>query len=184
MSTIKKLARKSFEESYLGNNKQNARRNEYGDYVLPSIQDAWSGWLAAWEDLSKDNETIQKITNGDSFKKINEKNNEFLQVMDEKLNKTPYVINVADLVNSESGKTYREENSELQHNIPIGSLVEVATGERLTVVKHTRDCDQTPLYTLGLKDNFKDYENLEEYQQCSSLYHGYSEESLKVIRYK
>lgn len=40
MSTIKELARKSFEESYLGNNKQNARRNEYGDYVLPSIQDA------------------------------------------------------------------------------------------------------------------------------------------------
>lgn len=100
-----------------------------------------------------------------------EKNNEFL--------------NVADLVNPESGKTYREENSELQHNIPIGSLVEVATGERLTVVKHTRDCDQTPLYTLGLKDQFKHYENLEEYleayQLWAPLYHGYSEESLKVI---
>ena len=113
-----------------------------------------------------------------------EKNNEFLQVMNEKLNKTPCIIDVADLVNPESGKTYREENSELQHNIPIGSLVEVATGERLTVVKHTRDCDKTPLYTLGLKNHFKDYENLEEYQQWAPLYRGYSEESLKVILQK
>ena len=184
MSTIKELARKSFEESYLGNNKQNARRNEYGDYVLPSIQDAWSGWLAAWEDLGKDNETIQKITNGDPFVKFNEKDLKFLEIINQELEKTPHVINVADLVNPESGKTYREENSELQHNIPIGSLVEVVTGERLTVVKHTRDCDQTPLYTLGLKDNFKDYENLEEYKQCSSLFYGYSEESLKVVETK
>ena len=94
------------------------------------------------------------------------------------------LINVADLVNPKTGKTWRQENSELQHNIPIGSLVEVVTGERLTVVKHTRDCDQTPLYTLGLKDNFKDYENLEEYKQCSSLFYGYSEESLKVVETK
>ena len=41
--------RKAFEDNYLGGNKQTARRNEYGDYVLPSIQDAWAGWRAAHE---------------------------------------------------------------------------------------------------------------------------------------
>ncbi len=93
-------------------------------------------------------------------------------------------INVADLINPKTGKTWRQENSELQHNIPIGTLVEIETGERLTVVKHTRDCDQTPLYTLGIKDDFKDYENLEEYQKYSSLFPGYAEESLKVVETK
>jgi hypothetical protein len=31
-------------------------------------------------------------------------------------------INVADIVNPESGKTYRQENNEKQHNIPLGTL--------------------------------------------------------------
>lgn len=41
--------REDFEKSYLGGNKHMGRRNEHGDYVLPSIQDAWGGWRAAYE---------------------------------------------------------------------------------------------------------------------------------------
>lgn len=41
--------REDFEKSYLGGNKHTGRRNEHGDYVLPSIQDAWGGWRAAYE---------------------------------------------------------------------------------------------------------------------------------------
>lgn len=41
--------RDDFELLYLGGNKHTARRNEHGDYVLPSIQDAWCGWKSAYE---------------------------------------------------------------------------------------------------------------------------------------
>lgn len=37
-------ARELFEKQYLGGNKVNARRNEVGDYVVPSINDAWCGF--------------------------------------------------------------------------------------------------------------------------------------------
>ncbi len=40
--------RELFETQYVIN-KQTYRRNEHGDYVLPSIQDAWAGWKAAFE---------------------------------------------------------------------------------------------------------------------------------------
>jgi hypothetical protein len=33
-----------FEMTHCGGNKQATRRNEHGDYVLPSVQDAWSGF--------------------------------------------------------------------------------------------------------------------------------------------
>jgi len=35
------------------------------------------------------------------------------------------LINIADMINPETGKTYREENNEKGHNIPLGTLVEV-----------------------------------------------------------
>ena len=56
-------------------------------------------------------------------------------------------VNVADLVLS-SRKTWREENLEKPHNIPIGALVELQSGIRLFVGSHARDCDGTPLYWL------------------------------------
>jgi len=70
------------------------------------------------------------------------------------------VTMVSDLV-MPSGKTWREENLELIHNIPLGTLVEVKYNEwfgdgacekvhaRLYVTKHTRDCDGEPLYVLS-----------------------------------
>ncbi len=75
---------------------------------------------------------------------------------------TQYFVNVADLTNPETGKTYRQENSEKTHNIPLGALVEKLKyndktrqyeddphGLRLYVVQQVRDCDQTPLYCLS-----------------------------------
>lgn len=72
------------------------------------------------------------------------------------------IINVADLVNPETGITYRQENAAKQHAYPIGSIVECLpygdtpeedynehTGLRLFVVGQGRDCDQTPLYILS-----------------------------------
>lgn len=60
------------------------------------------------------------------------------------------VINIADLVNPDTGKTYREENNARTHSFPLGSLVEVKDeGTRLFVVLHNRDCDGTPLYCLS-----------------------------------
>lgn len=59
-------------------------------------------------------------------------------------------IHISDLVNPETDKTYREENAELVHTIPIGMLVEIKhSGVRLFVVYHGRDCDMTPLYSLA-----------------------------------
>jgi hypothetical protein len=59
------------------------------------------------------------------------------------------IINTSDLVNPESGRTYREENLEKGHSIPLGALVELDDGVRLFVVMHGRDCDGTPLYWLA-----------------------------------
>lgn len=65
-------------------------------------------------------------------------------------------------IKEKNGKTIRENNLEKLHNIPIGSLVEIKYHKwgkdgscqkveaRLWVVKHTRDCDGTPLYCLCL----------------------------------
>ena len=58
-------------------------------------------------------------------------------------------IHIADLVNQGTGKTFREENAEKQHAIPVGALVELDNGVRLFVVHHGRDCDQAPLYYLS-----------------------------------
>ena len=88
-------------------------------------------------------------------------------------------INIADLVNPHTGKTYREENAELKHKIPIGSLVELDTGVRLFVVHHSRDCDMTPLYSLCAEIE-SDYED--EFYAKMKWHNGYSEENLRTIR--
>lgn len=52
----------------------------------------------------------------------------------------------------EDGTTRKERNMELQHEIPLLSVVEVKSGSmaglRLFVQNYTRDCDGTPLYNL------------------------------------
>ena len=116
--------------------------------------------------------------------------------------------NIADLVNPETGNTYRQDNSARSHKIPLGSLVEIVSasnecdiGLRLFVVDYGRDCDQTPLYTLSassLEDYRKAVVAVEKARQDRDpqynlvpLYkgielgmtrNGWSEEGLKVIR--
>lgn len=85
----------------------------------------------------------------------------------------PQFINVADLKDPDDpqGMSYREINAEIIHNIPLGALVEIDNGARAFVVKHTRDCDRTPLYSLAIDP-----------EDCQfSMDHGYDEKSLKQI---
>lgn len=68
---------------------------------------------------------------------------------------------IHDIV-EENGRTVRENNLDREHAIPLGTLVEIVPeddewaeeeydGVRLYVVKHTRDCDGSPLYSLAPK---------------------------------
>jgi hypothetical protein len=89
-------------------------------------------------------------------------------------------VHIADLVNPDTNKTYREENAELAHNIPMGALVEHKdTGVRLFVVKHSRDCDMTPLYCLAVDkdDTIQERPNFHNHK----WHGGYTEESLEII---
>jgi len=115
---------------------------------------------------------------------------------------------VGDIID-DNGKTIRENNLSIKHDIPIGSLVEV-TGEtwygegaceifkaRLWVVSHDRDCDGTPLYTLSphhpdhlMKGTvLMDFDDLgnrllnraSSLSVINSFRTGYNQESLKVI---
>lgn len=73
-------------------------------------------------------------------------------------------INIADLVES-NGKTVFQNNMEKNHDLSIGTLVEVKydawhddgacekVHARLWIVGHTRDCDGTPLYSLSKYKN-------------------------------
>lgn len=118
-------------------------------------------------------------------------------------------INIADIVDPDDpqGRTYREQNIQKFHNIPMGALVEILSGARLFVVYRGRDCDQTPLYwlcadptsTLQEGDNQPHGRVVSVCNRILSetnsqivtnniftrmkWYGGFSEENLKVIRY-
>jgi len=93
------------------------------------------------------------------------------------------LINIADMKNPETGKTYREENNEKIHNIPLGTLVEVGEGLRLFVVQHDRDCDGTPLYSLSFDKKWKPDMFGEQFKTFArwAIDSGYSEDCLKVV---
>jgi hypothetical protein len=92
------------------------------------------------------------------------------------------VVNFADLKGAD-GKTFRQSNMEKKHNIPVGTLVQIIEtpdsdgccsewrGVRLYVAMHNRDCDGTPLYSLGSKG------------QTNTLMmdHGFGEDQLSVL---
>jgi uncharacterized protein (DUF2249 family) len=86
-------------------------------------------------------------------------------------------INVADIQdpNDPDGRSYRKVNAEKQHKIPLGTLVELESGERLYVVAHNRDCDNTPLYSLGMKNDNNDPIERMKWQN------GYCEDDLAVV---
>lgn len=103
--------------------------------------------------------------------------------------KTMEFINFSDIKNPETGKTFREENMEKTHNIPLGSLVEVIldgerNGLRLFVVQHGRDCDGTPLYGLSFDKEWKEgmYGEMFKLADRARIDFGYSEKCLKIIK--
>lgn len=59
------------------------------------------------------------------------------------------------------------DNYHLKHNIPLGQLVKIKTGERLRVCQHTRGIDGTPNYELGV-------------YAMGRTFGGYGEESLSI----
>lgn len=121
---------------------------------------------------------------------------------------------IGDLV-QENGKTVKENNLELVHNVPVGSLVEITyeseyeepservKGLRLFVVKHSRDCDGSPLYALSHSLSAQDdYDKIEQdiaqhkygdemelrlmmllkWQAMGKILNGYDEGSFTVIK--
>ena len=102
---------------------------------------------------------------------------------------------------TENGKTIRENNLELKHDIPLGTLVEINCddidehGLRLFVGAHGRDCDGLPLYSLTFDKEVigKDLSNekfssttcpVEKhflFTDSAKFIHGFSRESLTVI---
>lgn len=101
---------------------------------------------------------------------------------------SPTLINVADLVNPETGNTYRQDNLALSHTIPVGALVELENGVRLHVLQQTRDCDGTPLYSLGILEEEGDLAMISpEWEdgvfriKLLHCFNGYGEESLRRV---
>lgn len=95
------------------------------------------------------------------------------------------VIVAHDLPSDLPGKTWKEKNLEIQHNIPIGALVEISAGfdydgVRLIVCNHTRDCDGTPLYSLTW--DMDNYERFKELRWATTCTGGYSEQNLVIIK--
>jgi len=103
------------------------------------------------------------------------------------------IINISDITNPETGKTFREENLAKTHNIPLGTLVEVDfddtyndrphKGLRLFVVAHERDCDETPLYALSFDKNWTPDMYGEQLKIAARfrIDSGYPEECLKIV---
>ena len=100
------------------------------------------------------------------------------------------IINIADITNPTTGKTYREENREIKHKYMVGDLVEVIgwgedcefDGMRMYIVGCVRDCDATPLYNLGSKNmDLYEYSDKRAFYNFKS-YTGFSEESLKLVK--
>ncbi len=85
------------------------------------------------------------------------------------------VVFVADMVDPSDpmGRTYREVNLERQHQLSIGSLVELDSGARMFVAELGRDCDGSPIYWLAAARDHSDR---------SKWYGGVGEESLELIR--
>lgn len=96
------------------------------------------------------------------------------------------IVMMHDLPSDIPGKTWKEKNLEMAHNIPLRSLVEVSydgarnNGVRLFVCRHDRDCDGTPLYSLTWDmDYFDRFKGL-PYTTVSTG--GFGEDGLIVIQ--
>ncbi|MFW6046300.1 MAG: hypothetical protein ACOCP4_00655 [Candidatus Woesearchaeota archaeon] len=108
-------------------------------------------------------------------------------------------IFVGDIIEG-NGRTWKQNNFKKPHNIPLGTLVEINNpeleefhGMRLLVVKHTRDCDGTPLYSLSFDKSLINYKPLDpdsnytpedkltEIIDSEKILGGFDEEDLSII---
>jgi len=82
------------------------------------------------------------------------------------------LMKICDLVDPSDKKkrTYREINLSKNHNHSIAELVEISGGARLFVVRQSRDCDGTPLYSLS-----------HDPWSLSNWIHGFSEDVIKSV---
>lgn len=88
------------------------------------------------------------------------------------------------------GTTRKERNMELQHEIPLLSLVEIKSGSmeglRLFVQNFTRDCDGTPLYNLCFRWKLVGIEHSVRNQNfvmnSGGISTGHNPNNLEVIR--
>jgi len=71
-------------------------------------------------------------------------------------------------------RTYREINNAQIHKFDINDLVEIESGVRAFIHKQLRDCDGTPLYSLGVDDK----ENRSDYNTSG----GFGEDHMKLIK--
>lgn len=78
-----------------------------------------------------------------------------------------------------AGRSYKQINLEKAHNIPVGQLVELASGVRMFVAYHARDCDGTPLYSLTSTEG--DYTKEEPMRFNRNWDNGYREDKLKPV---
>ena len=114
-------------------------------------------------------------------------------------------IFIGDMI-EENGKSIKENNMEIKHDIPLGTIVEIITwdkesqekygGLRLFVVECDRDCDNTPLYGLSWdieligKTRQKIYDTDHmltktlKFANRHNVNRGFSEENLKIIKRK
>jgi hypothetical protein len=87
-----------------------------------------------------------------------------------------------DLVEG-NGKTIEQNNLATTHKYPIGTLVQfetetchgkcvTKTSGTLYVMEHTRDCDGTPLYSLGAMD-LSNEGNMQDYNDYGSNQHHF-----------
>jgi hypothetical protein len=90
-------------------------------------------------------------------------------------------IHISDLVNQQTGKTFRQENLEKVHNIPLHSLVELENKTRLYVIGHVRDCDGSPLYRLAVFLDTPLYRENDTRFFHEKTFGSYSEEDLRLI---
>ena len=106
---------------------------------------------------------------------------------------------IHDIV-EENGKTIKENNLAISHDIPIDTLVEIKSesecvseywGIRAYVAGLSRDCDGTPLYVLGFKkgehypekdDNDDKETKYVKFLSKFSFTGGWSKDSLIVIK--
>lgn len=97
----------------------------------------------------------------------------------------PEFVWLGDLKDKETGRTFRQLNMEKTHKIPVGALVEITydserlgfkNGLRLHVINHSRDCDGTPLYVIGVAGT-----TWLDGPFVRNGFPGYSEDSIKLI---